>query len=93
VRFCLKLDGWGNPLKLQYVKAMAYHLQPTEKRTIPGKHWITRFLNRHPIITSKIASRIDRQRATADNPTVLAGFFKLVRYPHKFGENQILISS
>jgi hypothetical protein len=58
-------------------------MQDPEKRRQPGKHWISRFLNRHPILACKIASRIDRQRAQADDPKVLAEFFQLVNTPPK----------
>lgn len=80
VCLCLRLDGWGNPLKLPYVKALAVHMQPVNHRREPGKHWVYRFLNRHPVLASKIATRIDRQRATAENPKVLAYFLQLVYF-------------
>jgi len=42
------------------------------------KNWITRFLNRHPILAAQFASRIDRQRAYASNPhTIQTHFQKL----------------
>jgi hypothetical protein len=83
VQLCLRFNSWGLPLKLAYVRGLAYHMQDPEKRRQPGKHWISRFLNRHPILACKIASRIDRQRAQADDPKVLAEFFQLVNTPPK----------
>jgi len=42
------------------------------------KNWITRFLNRHPVLSSKFANRIDRQRSYASNPCIiLEHFWKL----------------
>lgn len=78
VRLWLKLDGWGNPLKLPFVRALATHMQSPENSRPPGEHWITRFLDHHPIIASKIATRIDRQRTSASDPIVLAHFYKMV---------------
>ncbi|RPB10720.1 hypothetical protein P167DRAFT_490511, partial [Morchella conica CCBAS932] len=43
-----------------------------------GKHWISRFVNRHPILDREIATRIDRHRAIAENRSVLEYFFQLV---------------
>ena len=45
-----------------------------------GKHSANRFLDRHPkIATKKIASRLDRQRAIASNPTTVKEFIRLVQ--------------
>ena len=46
-----------------------------ESKKIIGKNWITRFLNRHPILSIKFASRIDRQRAYAGNPRIINDHF------------------
>jgi len=35
------------------------------------RHWVTRFLNRHPILAAKFASHIDRQRSHANNPRII----------------------
>jgi hypothetical protein len=40
------------------------------------KNWITRCLNRHPILAVKFASRIDRQRAYASNPRTIQTHFQ-----------------
>ena len=41
-----------------------------------GKHFITRFLNRHTILACKFTSRIDRQRAYASNPKIIKDHFR-----------------
>ena len=41
-----------------------------------GRNWITRFLNRHPELALKFASRIDRQRAYAGNPHTIQTHFR-----------------
>jgi hypothetical protein len=50
-------------------------LQPGQKNNI-GKNWILRFLNRHPILETKFASRIDRQRTYAGNSRILQDHFR-----------------
>ena len=75
VQLCLRFDSWGLPLKFAYVKALAHHMQDPEKRRQPGQHWMARFLDRHPTLARKIASRIDWQRAWADDQKALAEFF------------------
>jgi hypothetical protein len=40
------------------------------------KNWITRFLNRHPILAIQFASRIDRQRVYASNPRTIQTHFQ-----------------
>jgi len=41
-----------------------------------GKNWITRFLNHHPDLAWKFASRIDRQRAYASNPYTVKDHYR-----------------
>lgn len=64
-------DSWALPLKLAYVKALARHTQDPEKRRQPDNHWMARFLDRHPILASKIANCINRQRAQADDQALV----------------------
>jgi transposase len=78
VRFCLKVDEWGHPLRLSYVKAMAKGMLPKEKKEYIGKHWLTRFLNRRTEIVSKFATRLDRQRVFANNPKIIKDYFNKV---------------
>ena len=42
-----------------------------EGKHIIGKNWISRFLDRHSILSVKFASRIDHQRAYASNPHII----------------------
>ena len=60
VQLCLWFHSWGLQLKLAYVRGLACHMQHPEKRRQPGKHWISRFLNCHPILACKFASCLDR---------------------------------
>jgi len=78
VRFCEALDDLGHPLKGKMVKAFAMALLPPARRRQLGKHWLTRFLNRNPSLTSKFSQRLDRQRANANNPAILKDFYRKV---------------
>jgi len=79
VRWCEKLDEWGHPPRLDLVKSMAQALvsRRTKEHTL-GQHWLTRFLNRNPTLASKLSSRLDRQRARADDPQVIKNYFQKV---------------
>ena len=48
---------------------------PTQCNLI-GNNWITRFLNRHPILAVRFVSRIDRQCAYASNPRTIQTHFQ-----------------
>jgi len=78
VRFCETLDDLGHPLQAKMVKAFAMSLLPPHRRLQLGKHWMTRFLNRHPAVTAKFSQRLDRQRANANDPAILKDFFRKV---------------
>lgn len=41
-----------------------------------GKNWISQFLNRHPILATKLAVRMDRQRVYANNPITISDHFR-----------------
>lgn len=82
VKWCARMDDWGFPMRLGLVKEMAGYL--VKKREIGrtlGKHWLARFLERNPELASKFTMRLDRQRAYADNPTILKDYFEQVRSP------------
>jgi hypothetical protein len=78
IRFCEPLDDLGHPLQGKMVKDFALSLLPPQRRRQLGKHWITRFLNRHPGITSKCSQRLVCQRANANDPVILRDFFRKV---------------
>lgn len=78
VRFCKALDDLGHPLKLKMVKGFAMSLLHPKQRRELGKHWLTRFLNRHPELAAKFSQRLDRQRANANDPAILKDYFRKV---------------
>lgn len=79
VQWCQRMDDWGFPLKLGLVKEMAAYL--IKKRHCGhklGVHWLGRFLDRNPEIQSRFTTRLERQRAYADNPVLLKDYFEKV---------------
>jgi len=79
VRWCERLDEWGHPAWLDLVKSMAQAIVARRlKDHSVGKNWITRFLNRHPALATKLSTRLDRQRALTSDPVVLKDYFNKV---------------
>jgi hypothetical protein len=80
-RWILRLDDWGFPPRHDYVKQMALDFLGSHGIATPilGKNWLTRFLARHPDLSSKFSSRLDKQRSFASNPRDLPDFFEKVK--------------
>lgn len=80
VRWICKVDDWGWAPKVDYVKQIVLGFKrshgPEVQNLKLGKNWITRFLNRHPQLASKFATRLDKQRVYASNPIILGHFFQ-----------------
>jgi len=78
VKWAERLDKMGIPPRLAHLHEMVAALLPkwvTATATIPGQHWITRFLDRHPTIASCFAGRIDQERKVAGKPEGIQSFF------------------
>jgi len=77
-----RVDDYGWPPKIDYVKQMALGFIKSHgiQRREPGlgKNWISRFLDHHPSLTSKFATRLDKQRSYASNPVVIRDSFNKV---------------
>jgi len=73
-----RLDHIGIPPRLSHIHDMVAVIvkghEEWEKATV-GKHWISRFLDRHIEIASRLASRIDCQRESAAQPASIKSFF------------------
>jgi len=81
VQWCEKLDEWGHPPRLGVVKTMALaliHRRANSQNKTLGVHWLTRFLDQHPQLASKLRTRLDRQRTFASNPSILKDYFAKV---------------
>ncbi|KAH0608756.1 uncharacterized protein H6S33_001890 [Morchella sextelata] len=81
VRWCQRMDDWGFPLRLSLVKELAAYL--VSKRKGPGhklgQHWLGRFLDRNPELSSRFSGRLDRQRAVTNNQELLRDFYKKLK--------------
>jgi len=79
VRWCERLDEWGHPVRLGMVKGMA---EAIVSRRINGRklgmNWVTRFLNHHHSLATKLSTHLHRQRVLASNPVVLKDYFSKV---------------
>ena len=95
VKWCFTQDDIGFPPRLDMVKDMAIHLESkrTTKPSLPlGKNWISRFLRRHPDLALKLSTRLERQRAYANDPVVLRDCFsKLGRLIRVYGLQDLQI--
>ena len=76
------MDSHGFPPRLGIFGVVAKDLaeQNAEQMGDPklaklGKAWLQRFLNRHPNVSSKFGSNLDRQRALAGNPGPIIDYF------------------
>ena len=77
--WCERLDEWGHPAHLTVVKGMAQAMVARRlKDRILGKHWMERFLWRHPCLVTRLGTRLDGQRALAGDPVVLKDDFNKV---------------
>ena len=81
-----RVDDYGWPPKIEYVKQIAAGFMRShgKGKTRLGKNWITRFLDRHPSLAAKFATRLDKQRSYASNPLVLRDFFTKVYQAIKY---------
>jgi len=73
VRWILKLEEWGFHPRISHVKKGIALLKGTkwDEQSTVGKNWITRFLDRHPFLVSKLSSQFDKKRIKASNPEVI----------------------
>jgi len=81
--WCKQLDDWGFPPRLDLLRAMALalaKLRAEEEDDLElaqlGKHWLSKFLDRHPALSAKFGTQLDRQRAYASNLASLRDYFR-----------------
>ena len=73
------MDASGFPPHLYLFKATAVKLVSEEEGPPFGPTWLTRFLNRHPELSSKFASGLNRQRALSSKPGPIKDYFRSYR--------------
>jgi hypothetical protein len=76
VRFCDALDNVGHSFNLKIVKGFEISLLPPGwQQQLLGTQWLAMFLDQKPSVTLKFSQCVDRQRANANNPTILKIFY------------------
>lgn len=64
------------------VREMADLLLATRGSTPPpsvGQNWVTKFVKRHPLLSSRFSKRYDYQRAKCEDPKIISEWFSLVQ--------------
>lgn len=78
VQWIQQLDDIGIPPRLPYLEEMARQVVQSvegDHGTAIGEHWISRFLDRHPNISSRFTSQIPQEREAATQPMAMNSFF------------------
>jgi hypothetical protein len=75
----LDLDSRGFQCRLEGVREMADHLLGVRDALSVGTRWASRFVQRHPELTTRFRRRIDYQRAQCEDPDVVNAWFRLIR--------------
>lgn len=69
-----KLESCGFPPHIEHVtRAAEFILTDTV-----GEHWITRFLNRHAGLATKLTSPLEQDRVEAEDPQIIQDHFAKV---------------
>ena len=81
-KWILSMDSRGSPPRPSTVREMANLL--LEKRgTTPvisvGQNWVTNFVNRRPLLSSRFSKRYNYERAKYEDPKVIMEWFTLVQ--------------
>ena len=73
-----RLQRWGWPGRVEHIKEMAQELCKAKGDTkVLGINWIQKFLRRHPEIKSKYIPPLDKERALAEDYSILNHWFEL----------------
>jgi hypothetical protein len=79
VQYILDLDAKGFPPRLSGVEDMANRLLAERDAGRVGTRWATKFVKRHPELTTRFNRKYDYQRAKCEDPEIIRGWFALVR--------------
>lgn len=78
----ISMDIRGEPPRPQTVSDMANLLLAT-RGTTPirniGKNWVTRYVKRHPELTTRFSRRYNYERAKCEDPKIIQEWFNLVQ--------------
>ena len=75
----LQMDTQGFSPRLDIFKAMVEKLTQEEGWGSLGLAWLREYLNRHPALSTRLASTMDRQRAFANAPGLIKDYFWKLR--------------
>ena len=85
-KWAQKMDDHGFPPRLDIFKAVAQELAEKNaeqmgdpNRAKLGESWLQKFLDRHPKVSSKFGSNLDRQRALAGSPGPIIDYFNKLK--------------
>lgn len=74
----LRLQAWGWPPRVEQVRSMANELLLAKGDTNDiGINWPQKFMKRHTEIKTAYIPPLDKERAMAQDPTILSGWFDL----------------
>ena len=81
-KWILSMDSRGSAPRPSTVREMANLL--LEKRgTTPvisvGENWVTNFVKRHPLLSSRFSKRYNYERAKCEDPNIITEWFNLVQ--------------
>ena len=82
IQWILELDRRGFPPHIIDVRRMADALLAARGQDPPpppvGKNWVSRFIQGQPELQTKWTRRLHSQRASYEDPAIIAAWFKLV---------------
>lgn len=87
VQWILELDRRGFPPHIIDVRRIADALLAARGEDPPpppvGKNWVSRFIQGQPELQTKWTRRLHSQRASYEDPAIIAAWFKLVEETHQ----------
>jgi hypothetical protein len=76
----LDLSGWGWPIRIERLRAMATNLLVEKGDTADlGVHWTDQFLSRYLELKSKFVAGLDKERAEAQDLDIFRDWFELYK--------------
>ena len=76
------MDSRGAAPRPSTVREMA-DLLLQQRGTTPvisvGENWVTKFIKRHPLLSSRFSKRYNYERAKCEDPKIIGECFKLVQ--------------
>jgi hypothetical protein len=79
IQYVLDLDSRSFPPRLRGVEDMANRLLADRDAASVGINWASKFVKRHQELSTRFTRRYDYQRALCEDPSVICGWFQLVR--------------